>query len=205
MVDVVETQVFREPYDVGRRLAELGLNIKGLLRVREAALGASADATDFHPISAAGLFAWIQGTWALRNEFVNNGWELDTRDRVEAILNNSTRTKVIFTNVDIACNDDCPPKPRSEKGAGAERACSGNLFEFLPSYALPPGDDVATYYFMLDYEGRAELTRPVIKGKTFSAYLERIYLAEEENLDDGVYRPNQDDAAIDLDPTVARK
>lgn len=205
MVDVVETQVFREPYDIDRRLAELGLNKKGLLRVREVALGASADATDFHPISAAGLFAWIQGTWALRDEFVNNGWEKDTTERVEAIRNNSTRTKVIFTNVDMACNDDCPPKPRSEKGAGAERACSGNLFELLPSYAPRPGDDWATYYFMLDYEGRAELTRPVIKEKTFNAYIERIYLAEEGNLEDGVTRLNQDDTAVDLDPAVVRK
>src|SRR6266436_8729288 len=106
MSNVIETLVYREPQDINRRLAELGLTIKGLNRVREVGLGASAEATPFHPANAAGTFAYQHGTWALRNEFVGEVWEIDTEDGVEAIRNESARVKVIFANVDIACNDE---------------------------------------------------------------------------------------------------
>jgi hypothetical protein len=127
MSSMVETLVYRELQDVNRRLAALGLTLKGLNRVREIALGASAEATDFHPANAPGTFAYQQGTWALRDEFVGEVWNIDAVDGVEAIRNESARVKVIFANVDIACNDEHPPKPRSRKGAGSERACQGNL------------------------------------------------------------------------------
>jgi hypothetical protein len=203
MSEMVETLVYREPWDINRRLAELGLNIKGLNRVREVALGASAEATPFHPANAAGTFAYQYGTWALRNEFVGDVWEIDTEYGVEAICNQSAMIKVIYANVDIACNDEQPPKPRSRKGAGSERACQGNLFDFIPRYAPRQSEIWATYYFMLDAEGAAELTRPIIKGSTFSAYVERIYLPNVEDIDDTGFHKDND--VIDIDPVVARK
>jgi hypothetical protein len=203
MSEMVETLVYREPQDINRRITELGLTMKGLNRVREVALGASAEATPFHPANAAGTFAYQYGTWALRNEFVGDVWEIDTEYGVEAICNKSAMVKVIYANVDIACNDDQPPKPRSRKGAGSERACQGNLFDFLPRYAPRQSEIWATYYFMLDAEGAAELTRPIIKGSTFSAYVERIYLPNVEDIDDTGFHKDND--VIDIDPVVARK
>jgi hypothetical protein len=205
MSDMIETRVHREPQDINQRLAELDLTLKGLNRVREVALGASAEATPFHPANAAGTFAYQHGTWALRDEFVGEVWEIDTEDGVEAIRNESARVKVIFANVDIACNDEHPPKPRSRKGAGSERACQGNLslFDSLPRYA-PRQDEVwATYYLMLDAKGAAELSRPIIKGSTFSAFIERIYLPDIGETDDTGF--TKDDDVVDLDPVVARK
>ena len=203
MNDMIETLVYREPQDINRRITDLGLTIKGLNRVREVALGASAEATPFHPANAAGTFAYQHGTWALRNEFVGDVWEIDTEGGVEAIRNELARVKVIFANVDIACNDEQPPKPRSRKGAGSERACQGNLFGFMPLYAPRQNEVWATYYLMLDAEGAAELTRPIIKGSTFSAYVERIYLPDVENVDDTDFHKGND--VVDLDPVVARK
>jgi hypothetical protein len=203
MADMIQTLVYREPHDINRRIAELGLTIKGRNRVRDIALGASAEATDFHPANAAGTLAYQHGTWALRDEFIGETWEMDTEHGVEAIRNEAARVKVIFANVDIACNDEQPPKPRSRKGAGSERACQGNLFEFLPPYAPRPDGSWATYYFMLDAEGAAELTRPIIKGNTFSAYVERIYLPDIEDIDGTDF--NKDNDVVDIDPVVARK
>jgi hypothetical protein len=205
MENVVETHVYREPFEIERRLKELHLTLKGLLKVRGVAIGASAEATEFHPRNAPGLLAYLHGTWALRDEFVHKGWKQDSTDGVESIRYDSARIKVIFANVDMACDDVFPPKPRSEKGAGAERACSGNLFGILPIYAPRHGDDWATYYLMLDAEGGVELSRPVIKDKTFSAYVERIYLAPPGSDEGPVTRLKEDDAAVDLDPAVARK
>lgn len=202
---LVETRILREPHEVERRLAELGLTKKGLNRVGVVALGASADATAFHPANAAGTFAYQHGTWALRDEFVGEIWKVDTKNGVEAITNESISTSVIFTNVDLACNDYQAPKPRSRKGAGAERACIGNMFGFLPTFAHQQNDGRATYYYMLDANGAAELTRPVIKGSTFSAYVERIYLGNIGEPDDGLSKFDQDDTTVVLDPVVTRK
>jgi hypothetical protein len=80
------------------------------------------------------MFSYRRSTWALRQEFVEGEWTLDRCYRVEAIWNDDRKIRVIFSNVDIACDDEQPPK-RSGKGAGAERACIGHLFSDLPRYA----------------------------------------------------------------------
>ena len=205
-LELVETRIHREPAEAKRRIIELGLTKEGLNRVRTIALGASADATPFHPANAAGTFSYQHGTWALRDEFVGEDWKADTIHGVEAISNETLKLRVVFANVDIACNDDQGPKPRSRKGAGAERACIGNLFSYLPTYTFWQSVGWTTYYFMLDAAGAAELTCPVIKGSTFSAYIERIYLGAAGEFDDGNTKFEQDDtAAVDLEPVVSRK
>lgn len=203
--NMVETQVYRGRGEIDRRLAELGLNLERLNKVREVARGASADATPYHPANAAGTFAYQHGTWALRDQFVGKEWKPDTTDGVEAISNETVKVKVIFANVDIACDDRQFPKPRSRKGAGAERACMGNLFGDLPIYAPRTNTAWATYYFMMDANGEVELTRPVIKGNTFSAYVERIYLPSLNNEDIDLGNDDSGNDVIDLDPVVARK
>jgi hypothetical protein len=112
---------------------------------------------------------------------------------------------VIFSNVDLACNDDQGPKPRSAKGAGAERACIGNLFGVLPQYAPRQADESATFYLMVDETGAVELTRPVVRGGTFSAYVERIYLSDGSDMDAERILLDDGDRADNFDPRVARK
>ena len=135
-MSMAETVVRREPWEVAARLAELQLgSVEQLLRVRSVAISASADATAYHPANSAGTFAYHHGTFALRNEYVGKVWRVDRADGVEAIVNHTLKVKVIFSNVDVASNDDMKPKPRSRKGAGAERVCIGNLFGTLPEFS----------------------------------------------------------------------
>lgn len=204
-MDVVETKVWKEPWDVDRRLTEIGLRRDGLLRVVIEALSSAADATPFHPANAAGTFAYQSGTWALRDAFVGDAWQVDRSDAVEAIKNDALKIKIIFANVDLACDDDQPPKARSRKGAGAERACSGNLFGYLPQYAAKPMAGWATYYLMVDADGAAELSRTVIKGSNFDTPIERIYLSGGMKFDGEGLSLDEGDVAEDFDPQVARK
>lgn len=207
VMDVVETQVWREPWDVDRRLNELGLHRHPLMNVVVAAITAGADSTPFHPANASGTFSYMYGTWALRSEFVGDEWELDRADGVESIRNDQKKVKVVYQNVDIACDNEQGPKPRSHKGAGSERACSGNLFgTLLPQYSPCPTEEWATYYLMVDKNGAVELTRPVVRGGTFSAYVERIYLSDGGDLLDLASLPiDDDDTADGFDPQVVRK
>ncbi len=203
---MVETVVRREPWEVGARLAELQLDpIDRLLKVRSAAISASADATDFHPANAAGTFAYQHGTFSLRFEFVGKIWRLDRAEGVETIVNDALKIRVIYANVDVACDDDLKPKPRSRKGAGAERVRVGNLFGSLPEFAPRQPDGWQTFYLMVDEGGAAELTRPVVKHNTFTAYIERNYLSNGDDLDSEALPLHDDGVADGFDPEVIRK
>jgi hypothetical protein len=211
-MSMAETVVRREPWEVAARLAELQLgSVEQLLKVRSVAISASADATAYHPANSAGTFAYHHGTFALRNEYVGKVWRLDRADGVEAIVNDALKVRVIFSNVDVASNDDMTPKPRSRKGAGAERVCVGNLFGSLPEFAPRQPDGWATFYLMVDERGAAELTRPVIRNSTFSSYIERNYLSNGDDLDREPFtqRDGSDDGDGDVadgfDPEVIRK
>ena len=117
--------VFREEQEVNARLAELELKKAKLLSIRSVAVAAAADATPFHPANAAGNFSYQHGTFALRKELAEEGWVAERPNGVEAIRNQAGDVRVAFANVDVACNDEHEPRPRSGKGAGAERLCRG--------------------------------------------------------------------------------
>lgn len=198
----VESKTIKEPWDVDRRLSELGLKRQPLLNVVATAVSAGADATPFHPANAAGTLSYQHGTWALRSENLADGWEIDRSAGVEAIRKGIVR--VVYTNVDIACDDEQKPQPRSRKGSGSERVCNGSLFDHLPEYAPQADEKVETYFLMVDDTGAAELTRPIIKAGRFSAYVERIYLSEGgDGLEIGDF--GRDDAADGFNPQVVRK
>lgn len=205
----VETVVRREAWEIEARLSELELGpVERLLRVRSIAVSASADATPFHPANASGTFSYQHGTFALRDEFVakkGTNWRLDRPDGVEVIVNETLKVRVVFANVDVACNDAMKPKPRSRKGAGAERVCMGNLFGHLPEYAPQQSEGWITFYLMVDPRGAAELTRPVVERNTFTAWIERNYLSDGGDLDLGMLPQQDDDMADGFDPEVVRK
>jgi hypothetical protein len=203
----IETRVLKEVWDVERRLRELALSRAGLLVIRDVALNEAANATPNHCANAAGTFSYQHGTWALRDQFVGLGWTVDRTDGVEAIFNKELNIRVAFQNVDRACDDENPPAPRSEKGAGAERLCEGNgLFGQLPRFAPVPFDKCATFYLMTAPDGACELSRPVIANGAFTAYVERIYLSDGSDFGENKRLPlDSDDAVTDFDPQVIRK
>jgi hypothetical protein len=202
----VETKIFDQPWDVDRRLNEMKLDRALLLEVRDVARNASLNATPFHPANAAGTFGYQDGSWALRDRFVGDIWGVDRLDGVEAIGCEELRIKVAFCNVDLACNSFQMPKPRSRKGAGAERASGGGLFgDDLPQYAPKPSGTWALYYLMMDEKGAVELTRPVVKDGTFIAAVERLYLSKGDEEEYKIPSSNGDDIATKFDPQVARK
>lgn len=203
---LIETKILREPYEVDLRLAQMGLTRSGLLKVRDGALGAAADVTPIHCANAPGTFSYHIGVYMLRDQYLGEVWKMARPNGVEVIRNEATRILVGFSNVDVACDDENAPEPRSEKGAGAERVeqCAG-LFGDLPRYAEKPESDAwAMYYLMVDHNGRAELSRPVIKDKTYSGFIERLYLSNGDDLGGQGLRLDGE-IADGFDPQVVRK
>ena len=202
-MEAIDTIVRRDEWDIDLRLSQLKLTRKGLLSARDVAVQERANATAFHCSNAPGTFSYHQGTWAIRDRFVDKDWAVCRLDGIEGIRNQGLKIKVAFSNVDLACDDNHTPKPRSEKGAGAERAASAGLFDHLPHFAPAPTGDVALYYLMVDQDGAAELTRPIVSNGTFTTAVERIYLSS--GADDGAALLESDDVADGFDPQVARK
>lgn len=203
-------RVLREEWEVLPRLAEMQLEKDKLLTVRTIAVGAAADATPFFPANAAGTFSYHYGTFGLRNEFVGGNWVLDRSNCVETIKNAELHIKIVFANVDVACDDEHEPKPRSSKGAGAERLCAGNdMFGGLPRYVKVPEASEGgwkVYYLMVAPNGAAELSLPIVKGGTFKQFIERLYLSDGSDFDaESKLSLDDDDVADDFDPQVARK
>lgn len=198
-----------EPVDVDHRLAAMSLNREGLLRVRDVALGAAADATPYDPANAAGTFAYIYGVRGLRFEFVGQDWQLERVENMEFIKNEALGMRVGFCNVRPSASEANGPKAKSPKGAGAERACQYNLaLDFgdssLPD--LPVADkDYSTYFLMVERDGKAELSRPIVKSGNFVDYLERLCISDGSDFESDL-KPLIDDGDPDVfDPVVARR
>jgi hypothetical protein len=200
------TVIRKEHWEVDARLADLALTRSGLLKVRTIAMGAGADATPYHPINAPGTLAYQHGTFALRDEFVGEHWIVARPEGVEAIYNARANVMVAFANVDVACSDTIDPKPRSRKGAGAERLAQYNLFgSSLPQFAPRSAGGVLMLYLMVAENGAAELTAAVVENGTFTAFLERNYLSGGTDLDGDQKYVDIDGPTDNFDPQVVRK
>lgn len=199
--------VIADRAEVVARLDGLGMDPQTLLQIAARACLERANATPFHAANAAGTFAYQYGTFALREMYVGrNGWVKERPNGVEAIWNPTTGARVVFANVDTCCNREYEPKPKSTKGAGAERTCETNLFGSLPRFYREDSNTSQTFYLMVDDDGRVELSRPVIRGKTFSEFPERIFLKKSDDDETFAHLPlDDDDTVVDFDPLVAPK
>lgn len=204
----LETIIRRDPWEVEPRLKELALTSTGLRRIRDAAMAARSNATDFHAANAAGTFAYQEGVWCLRDEFVGEIWKMERPGGVEAIFSKDIGVRVAFANVDRCCDTAHDPHPISEKGAGAERLCENNLFGALPTFTKQHSTlGIPLFYCMIDADGGIELSRPTIVGKSFGPCIERNFISNGQDDDDGgkMSIDRNDDSAVDITPTITRK
>lgn len=202
------TKKLTETKDVDRRLDELGLDRRKLLNVAERAHWATLDVGAFHAANAAGTYAYQEGTLALREEFVGDDWSVERSESVEAIKHNETGVLVVYCNVDQA-RGLSQPKARSKKGSGSERVCkpNDNQRQLLPVVHFTAASTKATnvYYLMVDANGFAELSAPVIKDGEFSSYVERIFLYDDGSASDAAEIGDDDGGPAAFDPPVRRK
>lgn len=204
----IHPHIRRHPWEVEPRLKELGLTAIGLRRVRDVARAARNNATAFHAANAAGTYSYQDGVWCLRDEFVGDDWRPERPGGVEAIFSTKALVRVAFANVDRACDDGHSPQSISDKGSGAQSLASGNLFGTLPTFAKEQSSiGVPLLYFMVDGDGRAELSRPTIAGGSFGPCVERNYISFGEDDDSGsrITRIGDEQSAVEASPTISRK
>ncbi|EIZ77774.1 hypothetical protein WSK_3785 [Novosphingobium sp. Rr 2-17] len=202
-------QIIWQIDDAPAKLKSMDLERDKLIRAAAVAIGQANNVTRNFASNAWGTFAHHHGLAELRNQFVGPKWKIDRSEGIESIINDVKMLKVTFQNVDVAMgvND---PKPRSPKGAGAERACEGNLaplFPDAPIYVPVVSDIYELWSLMVDETGNLELSRPVVQDKTFSICRERILIATADDWmgSDPAPSSGTDDVADDFDVNVSLK
>ena len=200
-----------EKQSTEERLQTLGLTKEGLMLVARNSLSARNEAVINHPTNAPGTLTYIEGVRSLRDIFCGNDWAIYKPDNLELIHNEELGIKIGFQNVDIACNLDSPPIARSKKGFGSVRACIGNENHSLPLSSvmdMPLPQDVkihdtsVLYYLMLAEDGAVELSCPTIKRGEFHLFVERIFIATADELEN--FKPERD-TEISNDPNPSEE
>lgn len=178
------TKIISADIDVAERLFEFGLVKDQLIAVADVARRWALDAGPLMPVNAPGTLAYIYGVNELRDQLLDDSWEIDRVCGVEAVINHKLKVRIGFQNVDRACDAVFPPLPRSAKGAVAELLNGPTLFEHFGIEAGPltgvAEDGVPTFYVMVGEDGSVELSQPVISKGVFQAFIERIFIRGDD-------------------------
>lgn len=206
------TEIFESSWDVNRRLASLGLEMSDIVEIVQAAISARNEAVDLHPNNAPGTLAYIFGIGAIRRLLLPRGWVIDRTDNIEATLNPRNGIKIIYQNVDSACNLGKTPKSVSAKGIASQRMVNqtGYLWDYMAEEDAVKTESAAWYICVaVTAEGIcAELSCPsLIEGSQFIDFAERIFIVKPGEFDD--FWRHEDDAdnhdADDIDIQITRK
>ena len=127
-----ESIVWFEPWDVNRRLAELGAGLTAsvLRETVERAHAAFAACTPHHPRNFAPISRWGNGIAAIRDLLVPVGWEILDRDGQPLVVSPAGPAITISgANENTGRNGDIQPRT-SSKGTVTVEAVAKNAYLF---------------------------------------------------------------------------
>lgn len=204
------TKTYTDDIDVDRRLAELGMDRKDIMDIRDVAVSMHATGSSpLFPANGAGQLAYQYGTRELRSTFLKRGWVIDQSYGTNGVRHPDRKTITLYQNVDVACSLSNLPQARSRKGAGSERLSQGSAFDLIeeavPTTYSGEGLEVEVWYVMVAQDGAVEVTNALIKGGEFSEFIERIFVHDGSDFDRLGREESLDDDAIDFDIKISRK
>lgn len=124
--------VLTEPWEVNRRLAELGLPENALQEAAKSGLAAWAACTPNHPTMYPGIVAWGETTRVLRDHLVLLGWNAINESGQALVVNASGTIAVMVAggdeNTGIHSLND--PRTKSAKGPKTIEAIQRNQWLF---------------------------------------------------------------------------
>lgn len=194
-----------EPWDVNKRLFELGIKEEHLLHAAERGFTAWASCTANHPLAIPGLLAWGETVCALRERLIPMGWERTDEQNWPLVVNSDgTIALSVATGNEDTGRKDGVPVTASAKGPRTISAIVANqnlsLFpEMMPSAESLKATGRETWLLLVyrdtdAREMRCELSRPigVDSEDRVDGWAERIILTprpfdgvEDTLVDDG--------------------
>lgn len=207
-MDVAE--VITEPWSVKRALARFRMQPQDLEEVAYLAAAAKNESVSLDPVNAPGILAYIYGTRALRSRLLRRGWEISRDRNVEAVLDPLSGSKIVYQNVDSACDPAKEPRAISAKGAAAEQMIEQWQSDMFPELV----DEVAgrllpkVWFFCVeisDSRVRAELSCPLaVEGGQFKGFIERIFVVSSD-AEQIIEKEDDESDAQDFEIEVTRK
>lgn len=206
--------ILAEDFEVTPRLEQLGTSKAELLSVVRAAVGARRNAVLFHPLSAGGLFSWLEGTAQLRRNFCAKDWEICRRDNIESVYSPELGIKIIFQNAEKAGDPVADPLASNRKGAAAARAVELGQGELFPEIRISreleaKEQNAATWVLFVQADAntvRAELSCPkAIDEEQYAGFHERILLVQAGEWDAPAPLSDDGEPPADYEVNVSRK
>lgn len=179
--------ILKVEHEVKNRLAKLDLEMNQIAEIATRAISKKSNATLNHPLNAPGTFSYHEGVNSMR-EIVVDGikWKRLVENGIEYIDNPIKNIRVIFQNVDYACNSSHDPQPTSKRGGSAKRdAISSNQLDLFGRELTPTNVWVIC---VSENKGiiNAEISMPtkISKNGSFSQFVERIFVLQNHRVDD---------------------
>ena len=208
-------KLYLEDWSVNAKLKRtFGVTRSDLIKVVREVVGARADSVDDDPLSAAGLFAYIYGTRAIRAVLRRAGWVRYRQDNMEMAKHPDREIMVAYQSVDLACSEFHDPKAVSGKGAGAARVIDmATLFtpEEMAGKTAEADFSTGMWFFCIsvdDDDVRAELSLSAgLEGGNFKPFIERIFILKKGEWDSlrEIGERDRDDGPVEFKPSIARK
>ncbi|MGR9012029.1 MAG: hypothetical protein ACU83U_00140 [Gammaproteobacteria bacterium] len=195
--------ILKIEHEVKNRLENLDLKMNQIADIAKRAISKKYNATLNHPLNAPGTFSYHEGVNAMR-EIVTDGvtWKRLVQNGIEYIDNPGKNIRIIYQNVDYACNSSHDPQPTSKRGGSAKRdAISSNQTDLFGRELTPTNVWVIC---VSENNGiiNAEISMPteILKNGSFSQFVERIFVLQNHRVDD--LKDNQTDTEDNYDDDI---
>ncbi|WP_024299726.1 hypothetical protein [Methylomicrobium lacus] len=178
-------KILKVEHEVKNRLALFDLKKELLAEVAIRAISQKRNAVSNHPVNAAGTFAYHEGVRSMRDLFVDGAtWTKLVENGIEYIENSDKKLRVIYQNVDYACNSSHDPQPLTKRGGSAKsKAISSNQVDLFGRESTNPNVWVIC---VSEKDGvvNAELSKPtqILENGEFSQFKERIFILEKHDM-----------------------
>ncbi len=198
-------------HEVKNRLTHLDISYDQISIIAKRAISQKLNAVSNHPANAAGTFAYHEDVRAMRDILVNGkNWKKLTENGIEYIDNPIKKIRVIYQNVDFACNKDHDPQPISKRGGAAKfDAINSNQSDIFNTVQIPSNVwviCVSENNGVIDAE--FSLPTEMTKNGYFSQFAERVFIlqsSEIENATDSFDVSSDNDEDYDDNISISLK
>lgn len=219
MGEIMEKQVYVQPWDVNTRLDRLGLRANIFQKAAQDGHLGLVSCTENDPPFFRGLTVWGYTIRSLREQLVPLGWKRDNAGNYARTFSDESRINIIVASADAGTGrSNLIPRTKSPKGSYTQQAVQSNAIQgvlegFLPDLnqegGLPSTSlGYPTWIFLIYItEGtiRAELSFPtVIESGNIQSWRERIILPEID-IDPSPLEKEPEDSGPDFTIEIQRK
>ncbi len=173
-------------HEVKNRLTHLDISYDQISSIAKRAISQKLNAVSNHPANAAGTFAYHEGVRAMRDVLVDGEtWKKLVENGIEYIENPIKKIRIIYQNVDFACNPEHAPQPISKRGGTAKcdaiNSNQGDIFgvDLIPSnvWVICVSENNGTI------DAEFSLPTEMTKNGFFSQFAERIFILQNSEIE----------------------